>query len=67
MIKLGNHRQLLISYYILKTKRIFCMKQNHVKLEIFILKKNFQEKLYQLEKESGMKSSGYGKKRVSLL
>ena len=32
-------------YYCLKTNRISCMKQNHVKLEIFITEKIFQEKL----------------------
>ena len=44
--QIGNHQQLLLTYYISKTNKISCMKQNHVKLEIFILKKIFQEKLY---------------------
>ena len=42
------------------------MKQNHVKLEIVILK-IFQKKLYRNKKKDfGIKSSGYGKKRVRL-
>ena len=45
MTKLGNSRQFLLSYCILKTNTIFCMKQILVKLEIFISKKVFQEKL----------------------
>ena len=45
MTKLRNLLQLLLSYYILKTNRISCMKQNCVKLEIFISKKISQEEL----------------------
>ena len=33
------------SYYILKTNKISCIKQNHEKLEISISKKIFQDKL----------------------
>ena len=34
-----NHQQLLLNDYILMTNKISCMKQNHVKLEVFILNK----------------------------
>ena len=34
-----NHQQLLLNDYILMTNKMSGMKQNHVKLEVFILNK----------------------------
>ena len=47
-----TRKQLLLSYFILKTSRISCMNQNHGKLEIFIskkIKRNFSNKKRTLE------------------
>ena len=66
IIEIGNHQQLLLNYWI-SNKQDILYEGKARKIRNFHFKEDFSREILVIKKDSGMKLSGYGKKRKSLL
>ena len=66
IIEIENHQQLLLNYWI-SNKQDILYEAKTRKIRNFHFKEDFSREILVIKKDSGMKLSGYGKKRKSLL